>query len=211
VAVSDLYPHISFKGTITYQAALFKDLFSSKALSGTLGPSFQWNILNYGRILFNVRLQDARFQELVAAYQQTVLNANKETEDGLVTFLKAHQRARLQRDAAQAGKAAVDAIRALWQSGLLTDYTRVAQLEQNLVLLQDVLAQAEGEIALGLIQVFKGLGGGWQIRCTDCTPTPLAVIGAPEGAPRPLLGGPLAQPPELLPPPGSAKMPPMDR
>src|SRR5262249_46634616 len=138
VAESDFYPHISFRGTIEDQAALFKDLFNSKAMSGNVGPAFTWNILNYGRILNNGRLQSARFQELVAAYQQTVLNANQETENGLVTFLRAHERTRLQRESADAGLKAVEAIRELWRGGLLTDYTRVAQLEQNLVLLQDV-------------------------------------------------------------------------
>ena len=60
--------------------------------TASVGPSFQWNILNYGRILNNVRLQDAKFQELVATYQQTVLNASQEVENGLVTFLCAEQR-----------------------------------------------------------------------------------------------------------------------
>ena len=48
------------------------------------------------------------------------------------------------------------------QGGLLADYTRVAQLELNQVTLDDTLAQAEGEIALGLIAVYRSLGGGWQ-------------------------------------------------
>jgi NodT family efflux transporter outer membrane factor (OMF) lipoprotein len=169
VADSAFYPHISIVGTINYQSELFKNLFKDRAMTGNIQPGFQWDILNYGRLLNNVRLQDARFQELVAAYQQIVLNANQEAENGLVTFLKAQQRTRLQKDSAGAGEAAVKAIQDLWKGGLLSDYTRVAQLEQNLVVLQDTLAQAEGEIALGLIQVYKALGGGWQIRCTGCT------------------------------------------
>jgi NodT family efflux transporter outer membrane factor (OMF) lipoprotein len=168
VAESAFYPHISILGTIDYQAAEFKNLFNSRALSGNVGPSFQWDILNYGRLLNNVRLQDAKFQELATAYQQSVLNANEEVENGLVTFLKAHERTLLQGEAARAGAAAVKAILDLWQGGLLSDYTRVAQLEQNLVTLEDTLAQAEGEIALGLIQVYKAMGGGWQIRLNGC-------------------------------------------
>src|SRR5262249_54040940 len=92
VAVSDFYPHISILGTIDFQANRFKDLFNGKALSGSIGPSFKWDILQYGRILNNVHLQDARFLELVEAYKQTVLTANQETENGLVTFLKAQER-----------------------------------------------------------------------------------------------------------------------
>ena len=128
-----------------------------------------------------MRLQDARFQELVADYQQAVLNANMETENGLVAFLKAQEQTRLQKESADAGEAAVKAIQDLWKGGLLTDYTRVAQLELNQVALEDTLAQAEGGIALGLIQVYKALGGGWQIRCTKCAepaavPQPLAPL-----------------------------------
>jgi outer membrane protein TolC len=168
VAESAFYPHCAIVGTIDYQAERFKNLFNSKAFSGNISPGFTWDILNYGRIFFNVRFQDAKFQELVAAYQQTVLTANQEVEDGLVSFLKAQERTRLQKEAADAGEAAVKAIHDLWKGGLLTDYTRVAQLELNQVTLDDTLAQAQGEIALGLIQVYKALGGGWQIRLTDC-------------------------------------------
>jgi len=171
VADSAFYPHISIVGTIDYQAERFKHLFDSRAMSGNITPGFQWDLLNYGRFFHNVRLQNSRFQELVAAYQQTVLIANQETENGLVTFLKAQEQTRLQKESADAGEEAVKAIQDLWNRGLLTDYTRVAQLEQNLVVLQDTLAQAEGQIALGLIQVYEALGGGWQIRCTGCAET----------------------------------------
>jgi NodT family efflux transporter outer membrane factor (OMF) lipoprotein len=182
VAESALYPHFLLRGTIDYQAAHFKDLFKSKAMSGNITPGFQWDILNYGRLLNNVRLQKARFQELVAAYQQTVLTANQEAENGLVMFLKAHRRTRIQQEGVNAGNDAVQAIRDLWRGGLLSDYTRVAQLLQNQVALDDTLAQAQGEIALGLIQVYKALGGGWQIRLTDCPDKVLLPAGAPGDA-----------------------------
>ena len=52
----------------------------------------------------------------------------------------------------------------------MTDLTRVTLLQQNLVPLEDTLAQAQGEIATGLIQVYKALGGGWQIRVNGCDP-----------------------------------------
>src|SRR4029079_16765812 len=69
------------------------------ALNSNVGPSFQWNLLNYGRILNNVRLQDARFRELIVAYQNTALQADLEAENGIVTFLQAQDRARNLREA----------------------------------------------------------------------------------------------------------------
>ncbi len=158
VAEFDFYPHFSIEGAIDYQAEHFKNLFTSNSLSASIAPGFQWDLLNYGRILNNVRLQDARFQELIAIYQQTVLTANKETEDGLVAFLKAQERTRLQREGVEAGDRAVKAILDLWQGGLLTDYTRVAQLEMTQVVLEDTLAQAEGEIAAGPDPGLQGPG-----------------------------------------------------
>lgn len=171
VADSDFYPHITIDGTLDYQATRFKDLFNGRALSGSVGPSFRWDILQYGRLLNNVRLQDAHFLELVEAYKQSVLNANQETENGLVTFLQAQERYKWQKKSVDAGKDALDTVREQWKAGVV-DFTRVAQLLQNQVVLEDTLAQVQGEISTGLISVYKGLGGGWEIRYTGCAVSP---------------------------------------
>jgi NodT family efflux transporter outer membrane factor (OMF) lipoprotein len=202
VAVADFYPHISIEGTLNYQATRFKDLFSGQALSGSVGPSFRWDILQYGRLLNNVRLQDAGFLELVEAYKQAVLTANQETENGLVTFLEAQERYKLQKKSVDAGKSALDTVREQWKAGVV-DFTRVAQLLQNQVVLEDTLAQVQGEISIGLIMVYKGLGGGWELRCTGCEappagdpllPVPRKVDGGGEGpANRATFGTPVAQ------------------
>ena len=68
-------------------------------------------------------------------------------------------------------KKAVDIVVAQYSQGV-TDLTRVTLLQQNLVGLEDTLAQSQGEIATGLIQVYRALGGGWQIRFTGCNPAP---------------------------------------
>lgn len=80
---------------------------------------------------------------------------------------------------------AVAIVLAQYKAGT-SDFTRVTQVEQNLVLQQDVLAQARGEIATGLIQVYRTLGGGWQLRLTGCTPTPLPGQAAPGTTVEPL-------------------------
>jgi NodT family efflux transporter outer membrane factor (OMF) lipoprotein len=181
VAEAEFYPHIAITGTLQYSAERFKDVFNPQALNGNVGPSLQWNILNYGRIVNNVRLQDARFQELIATYQNTVLSAARDVENGLVMFLRAQKRTRYQRASVEDGARAVRIATDQYQGGRV-DLTRVTQLELNLVQLQDTLAQAEGDIALGLIQVYRSLGGGWQLRCTGCTPTSLPPPATPPPA-----------------------------
>lgn len=166
-AESDFYPHIMITGQILREAAHFRDLFNPLAYQGFIEPMFQWNILNYGRIRNNVRLQDSTFKELVLAYQQTVLNAQLDVENGLITFLKGLKEKDAQEKAVKAAEAGVSIVLAQYESGAVT----IAQLilfEQNLVQQQDTLAVNEGVPALGLIQAYKALGGGWQIRVNGC-------------------------------------------
>jgi NodT family efflux transporter outer membrane factor (OMF) lipoprotein len=166
VAEAELYPHISITGSVNYSAGtpLLPRLpalggpVTPRALEANIGPTFQWNILNYGRLRNNVRLQDARFQELVAAYQSTVLSAAQEVENGLVTFLQAQERAKFQAASVEDAEKAVRIVVAQYREGTV-DFTRVTQIQQNLVQLLDTLAQARGEIGLGLIQVYRALGG----------------------------------------------------
>ena len=182
IAQAEYYPHVSIDGNRGVAAQNFSNLFQQGALAGSVGPSFTWNILNYGRLRNNVRLQDSKYQELVATYQNTVLNANQEAENGLVQFLRAQQRAKSQADGVADAAAAVKIALAQYEAGTI-DLTRVTLLQQNLVPAEDTLAQAQGEIALGLIQVYRALGGGWQLRTTSCPPSDSP---SPQGAGAPL-------------------------
>jgi outer membrane protein TolC len=163
IAQSDLYPAFSINGNFGYTANNFPDLFKNTAFNGSVGPSFQWNLLNYGLIVNNVRYQDAKFQELAVAYQSTVLRANKEVEKGLVEFLRSQRRSRLLDESVAAAQEAVEIVITQLEKGVV-DFNRYALIEQNLVTQQDSAAQARGQISQGLIAVFCALGGGWEIR-----------------------------------------------
>jgi len=163
IAQAALYPAFSLNGTLGYAADSFCDLFRSESFNGTVGPSFNWNVLNYGRIVNNVRYNEAYFQELVAVYQNTVLSANQEVEDGLVTFLRSHRRTALMEESVIAARKAVNIVILQYQKGAV-DFNRYALIEQNLVTQQDTYAQAKGQIAQGLISVYRALGGGWEFR-----------------------------------------------
>ncbi len=171
IAQADLYPAFSITGNLGYSARNFPDLFRYSAFNGNVGPSFQWNLLNYGRIAANVRYQDAAFQELVVAYQNTVLKANEEVENGLVTFLRSQERSKLLDESVAAAERAVKTVILQYEKGLV-DFNRYATIEQNLVTQQDSSAQARGQIAQGLISVYRALGGGWEIRLADEQGTP---------------------------------------
>ncbi len=95
IAEADLYPIFSIGGADGMVGRRISPIcLPPQAFNGNVGPSFNWKLLNYGRIVNNVHLQDAKFQELIATYQNTVLVANQEVEDGSGDFLaspRAHE------------------------------------------------------------------------------------------------------------------------
>jgi NodT family efflux transporter outer membrane factor (OMF) lipoprotein len=163
IAESDLYPRIAISGTIAFEAENFGDLFDGKSLAGGVGPGFRWNILNYGRIRNNIRVQDARFSQLVLQYQETVLRANEEVETAITAYLHEQERVKSLDVSASATARAVELANAQYKQGLI-DFQRVLDSQRALVLQQDTLAESRGNVALNLVALYKALGGGWQTR-----------------------------------------------
>jgi NodT family efflux transporter outer membrane factor (OMF) lipoprotein len=168
VAEAQLYPAFSLLGTfgtVSSNIAGHKlsDLVMGKGITFGFGPSFQWNILNYGQITNTVRVQDAKLQELLVDYQNTVLTAQQQVEDGLATFLQSREQVDDLRRSVVAANAALGLAFLQYQLGT-RDFTTVLTAEQNLYTAQTDLASAEGNVSTGLATVYRALGGGWQIR-----------------------------------------------
>src|SRR5262249_18366276 len=142
VAESDFYPRISITGNMQLNTQDFPNLFTQQAFAGQVGPTFQWNVLNYARILNNVRVQDARFQELALTYQQTVLNANEEAENALIVYLKAQQQVKILRQSVEAAMRSVEIVTIEYKFGK-SDFNRVFNLQSLLTQEQDRLALSE--------------------------------------------------------------------
>jgi len=176
VARADLFPHFSLVGSIGLRSSnnaptraggvggsSFGDLFDSDSFEYFVGPSFRWDILNYGRIKNEIRVQDARFQQLQVNYQETVLRATKEVEDGMVGFLRGQEEAGFLSQSVNAYKRSIDLAQTQYHEGLV-DYILVIDNQRSLTAEQDKLIATQGEVALSLIAMYKALGGGWQIR-----------------------------------------------
>ncbi|WP_428305121.1 efflux transporter outer membrane subunit [Lacipirellula sp.] len=189
IAAADFYPALSLTGTLGWQAANLSDLFKSSSLNSSVGPVFQWNILNYGRIRNNVRFQEAQFQALVAAYQNTVLGADLEVENGIVSFLNSQGRASNLQFSVQDSTLALDVVIAQYEAGLV-DFNRYAVIQKTLIQQLDLWAQSRGQIALSLVDVYRALGGGWQIRLAP-VPDKQGIL-SPEPLPPAADAGPAA-------------------
>jgi NodT family efflux transporter outer membrane factor (OMF) lipoprotein len=168
VAETELYPKFALLGSIGFQtsdtgSSSASDLFNSDSLGYSVGPAFSWNILNYGRLKNNVRVQDARYQQTIVNYQNTVLTAYQEVEDAMVGFIQAREESDIRAEGAHAAKRSTELSNIQYREGSV-DFQRVIDSERALVLVQDQWTQARGDISLNLIAMYKALGGGWELR-----------------------------------------------
>jgi NodT family efflux transporter outer membrane factor (OMF) lipoprotein len=164
VATADLYP--SFVLTGSFGLATTSDggsLFESESLQFTGGPVINWPLLNYGRIRNNIRVQDARFQQTVVNYENTILSAAREVEDAITGYVRGlEQQEILERGVAAAQRSTKIAL-LRYQEGF-SDYQRVLNAQQSLFAQQTRYVSSRGNTVRSLTALHKALGGGWEIR-----------------------------------------------
>jgi NodT family efflux transporter outer membrane factor (OMF) lipoprotein len=169
-ATANLYPSISIAGSTafvssTYQGARSPDLgniFDADSFSGFIGLQLNWPLLNYGRIEGGIRVQDARYEQAVAAYQDSVLRAAGEVEAGLSDFLRSRERAMHLAEAVAASERSVELSLIQYRAGAV-DFIRVNDAQTELVQQEDSLVASRADIALGAVRTFRALGGGWEV------------------------------------------------
>jgi NodT family efflux transporter outer membrane factor (OMF) lipoprotein len=176
VAKADLYPRFSLFGSIGLSASnaaltaagfpggsSLGDMWDSDSLQYYGGIGFAWDIFNYGRTKNRIRVQDARFQELVLNYKNTVLKAAQETEDGLSAFLRSQEEVGFLRESVEGATRSVELSMTQYREGLV-DYQRVLDTQRAQTQTQDLLTSTEGAVLINLIATYKALGGGWESR-----------------------------------------------
>jgi len=179
VARADLYPHFTLFGRIGWATSSgtptaagglggssLGDLFDAKSLTWSAGPGFSWDILNYGRIRNQVRVEDARFQQLAVNYENTVLRALQEVEDAMVAFLRSQEEEKILQSGVAASQRAVDLSLLQYREGLV-DYQRVLDTQRFLTDQSDALTATTGDVVVNLVSLYKAMGGGWQLRKGD--------------------------------------------
>jgi NodT family efflux transporter outer membrane factor (OMF) lipoprotein len=185
IAEAELYPALSVSALLGHADLNLAPINSNGGVSLVV-PQFSWKILNYGRLLNNVRLQEARTQELVAAYQSQVLTAAQEAQIALRAFLRSQEQTEHLGKSALAADAAAKIGEQLFTE-VKADVNRLFTLENSKLQTQDQLAVAQGDIALSLIDLYRSLGGGWQVRLMDdgSGAIPIDLAPGPERVPVP--------------------------
>jgi NodT family efflux transporter outer membrane factor (OMF) lipoprotein len=167
VAKADLYPSLSLFGTLGTQASsgggTSFNLFSVGSIFYSIGPRLVWPFFNYGRIKNNVRVQDARLQQLLVNYRNVVLKASQEVEDALAGFLNSQEALVFWQGSVKAAQRSVEISLIQYREGAV-DYQRVLDAERSLLQQQNSLAQTRSSITTSLVALYKALGGGWEVR-----------------------------------------------
>jgi NodT family efflux transporter outer membrane factor (OMF) lipoprotein len=168
VAKAELYPSFSLFGTIGFRTSSGtigppSSYSFGNSLFYLAGPRVSWPFFNYGRLENGVRVQDARFQQLITSYRNTVLSAAQEVEDAMAGFLNAQEATTYEQNSVRAAQRSVEISVSAYREGAV-DFQRVLDAQRSLLQVQNDLAQTRSTVATSLIALYKALGGGWETR-----------------------------------------------
>jgi NodT family efflux transporter outer membrane factor (OMF) lipoprotein len=167
VATADLYPSFSLGGFLGLSSGgpggsnSPGDLFDSASLTYNAGASFVWPFLNYGRIRNNIRVQDARLEQALVAYRETVIQAAREVEDAISELFGAEEQSRILGKAVTSANRSNDLSMLRYQEGF-SDYQRVLDAQQSLFAQESRYVNSRGDAILAVVDLYKALGGGWE-------------------------------------------------
>ena len=162
VATAALYPSFSLIGNIGYSNPSAIPFTTGHSIGVIAGPSFAWNIFQYGRIRNNIRLQDARFEEALVRYNKTVLGAVHEVSYALDNYRYTRKQLLESEAAVKASVRAFNISMRQYNDGLVS-YQRLLKSVESLTRYQDQYARLRGDMATQVALLYKALGGGWQI------------------------------------------------
>jgi multidrug efflux system outer membrane protein len=156
------YPTITLTGSAGAVSSSLSDFLTPQSMIWSIGAGIFQPIFNGGRIKQNYEAAKARFDFALAQYQKSALNAYRETADSLVTIEKLAQRRTEIEGGVEALRDAVQLSRARYDTGL-SSYLEVLIADQQLFQQELQLAQVRGAQLRSVAQLYRALGGGWQL------------------------------------------------
>jgi multidrug efflux system outer membrane protein len=160
-AKAAFFPRVELTGFYGHQSVALSDLFTGATRTWQFGPAVTMPLFTGGRLRSNLKLAEARFQEELARYQQTVQNAFREVSDGLVAYQRSQEFRQHLEERTQANRNATDMANVRYEGGV-TSYLEVLYNEQELFSAELALAQARRNELLSVVELYRSLGGGWQ-------------------------------------------------
>ncbi|PTE11209.1 RND transporter [Mesorhizobium helmanticense] len=184
VAVAEFYPSIQLNGSLGFDALKVGSLLTARAITTNLGPSISIPIFQGGRLKATLELRKAQQVEAAIAYHRTVLRAWHEVVDALIDYRTERQRrARLARQVEHL-RQALSLARERYNDGV-TEFTTVLDTARTLLQAEQDHAQSTTNISIDLVQLYKALGGGWELTYPNAPPEPPISAQRPSKARKP--------------------------
>ena len=161
VAKAAYFPQINLTASGGYQSSALTSLFTGPAGLWSFGGSLVQPIFTGGRIRSNVKFTEARQQEAALVYQQTIQQAFRGVSDALVEYRKDREFREQQEQLTFSAQDAARLSETRYRGGA-TSYLEVLTNETNYFDAELGLAQAQLNELLGLVRIYRNLGGGWQ-------------------------------------------------
>lgn len=161
VAVADLFPRVTFIGSVGYAASESGALGDAGTGTRLVAPGISWAAFDLGSVRARIAGSRARSAAALARYEQTVLQALEETENTLVSHAHAREQFVHLATSAAASSRAAELARLRYENGA-ADFLQVLDAERTLLEAEDRLARSRTETATSLVAVYKALGGGWE-------------------------------------------------
>ena len=181
VAKGDLFPKVTFNGSVSLQARSVGDLTTPNSDSYSLAPNISWAAFNMGRVLANIDFAEAQRDGALAQYEQSILVALEDTESALAQFGASRKRRDLLADAVDQSSRAVQIARTQYENGLV-DLLPVLDAQRAQLNSQIELTQSQTELVTSLVSLFKALGGGWDEAVVEKKDPTVASLPAVEAS-----------------------------
>jgi len=162
VAKKAYFPRISLTGFLGYESTSLSSLFSPSRSVWSFVPELTQPIFTGGRLKSNVRFTQAERDFFLTDYEKTVQNAFREVSDALIAHRKVRE-VRTQRELLV--QTLRDRVRLAYlrYNGGVSNLLEALDADRNLFDAELSLAQARRDELVTVVQLYKALGGGWQM------------------------------------------------
>jgi NodT family efflux transporter outer membrane factor (OMF) lipoprotein len=180
VAVANFYPDVTLNGAVGVESLRLSNLFSPSSSAFALGPSVSIPIFEGGQLRGTLALRESRQREAAIYFQKTVLRAWKEVDDALTAYREAQRRRADVGRSVTENQAALRAARQRYSEGAI-DFLNVITTQAQLLQSENDLANNDTQIATNLVNLYRSLGGGWEVvdAAYSADPARPQKIGAP--------------------------------
>ncbi|HEV7287631.1 efflux transporter outer membrane subunit [Sphingomonas sp.] len=155
------YPSINLTGLIGFQALDIGKVFASGSDMGSIAPAVSLPILDGGRLRAQYRGAEADYQEAVAQYDATLIQALHEVADAATSQRALSQRLDRAEAAESAAAAAWSVANNRYRGGLGT-YLDVLNAEDSLIAARRAVATLQTRAFSLDVAMIRALGGGFR-------------------------------------------------